>query len=39
MLRCFSRSIILQVAKTIYKRKTLYKAKVLIQKKKSAMLK
>ncbi|KAJ6893902.1 hypothetical protein NC652_027851 [Populus alba x Populus x berolinensis] len=38
MLGCFSHSIILQVAKTISKRKTLHKAKVLIPK-KSAMLK
>ncbi|KAJ6907795.1 hypothetical protein NC651_018285 [Populus alba x Populus x berolinensis] len=30
MLRCFSRFIILQGAKTIYERKTLHKAKVLI---------
>ncbi|KAJ6865030.1 hypothetical protein NC651_035558 [Populus alba x Populus x berolinensis] len=29
MLSCFSRYIILQVAKTVYERKTLHKAKVL----------
>ncbi|KAJ6886304.1 hypothetical protein NC651_026861 [Populus alba x Populus x berolinensis] len=30
MLNCFSRYIILQVAKTVYERKTPHKAKVLL---------
>ncbi|KAJ6865011.1 hypothetical protein NC651_035543 [Populus alba x Populus x berolinensis] len=37
MLSCFSRSIILQVAKIVYDRKILHKAKVL-QAYKSAIL-